>query len=241
VLYFTYMPYITVEEMRKNPEIFRGMDSGSSKTGTTHARFEGSTVPEMAFAYFKKEEALLECGPIRGTFTKVMQEKGYSDLHALDFIDVLDYPDRKRVTMHEIDFNKDRFPYKDRFFGSVVAWGIVEHLENPFHFIREIHRVMKPGATFIFSVPNVFHITSRLLFLKRGMFPRWNKSNNHIFVLPRGVFEKTVLKYFNLVEERFVKPKLELPLLRRLTRFLPANQWFGDYVVYVLKKKEDIS
>ena len=227
------MPYFTVEEMRKNREQLIAEERAASGG----VRFEGSTVPELALNYFKPRDRILECGPIFGLFTKFLQNHGYEHIYTLDFFDALKFPDRKKLTVGEIDFNMEKMPYQENFFDGVTAWGIMEHFENPFHFMREVHRVLQPGAVFLMSVPNMFHIMSRLLFLKKGMFPRWNESNNHISVLPRGVFEKTVLRYFNLVEERFVKPRLQLFFLDKISRFLPANQWFGDYVVYILRKK----
>ena len=89
------------------------------------------------------------------------------------------------------------------------------------------------------SVPNIFHIVSRLVFLKRGLFPRWNETNNHISMFPRGIFEKTFLKYFSLVKEGYTFSKISLPLLNKI-KFLPENQWFGNWVFYILKKRDEI-
>jgi SAM-dependent methyltransferase len=193
-------------------------------------------VPELALEYFSKDGPVLECGPIFGSFTEYLQKHGFTDIHVLDFVNLLRFPDPKKLTFHEIDFNMELIPYNNSFFNGAAAWGIGEHLENPFHFIREVHRVLKPSGIFLFSVPNVFHIVSRLLFLKKGMFPRWNESNNHISILPRGVFEKTVLRYFDLVDTRYVKPSVELRFFRRFS--YPANQCFGNYVVYVLRARK---
>jgi len=227
--------YKTVEEMRNDPHDV-SMDGDMGDGG---ARFQGSTVPELAFQYFSKDDVILECGPIFGRFTQMLQEAGYRHIHALDFVDKLQYPDRSLLTFHRVDFNRDIFPYPDNFFDGAAAWGIGEHLENQFHFAREVARVLKPGGVFLFSVPNVFHIISRLVFLKRGMFPRWSYENNHITILPRGVFEKTWLRDFELVKTIYVKPRFQYLFFDRFAKYLPANQWFGDYVVYVLKARTD--
>jgi len=98
---------------------------------------------------------------------------------------------------------------------------------------------MKDDGVFIYALPNVFHIVSRLLFLKQGNFPRW-VGNNHISVLPKAVFEKTFLRFFDLVEVRYTKPGIQYLFFKIFNKFLPANQWFGNYVVYVLKKKPGV-
>lgn len=44
--------------------------------------------------------------------------------------------------------------YADKFFDGAVAWMVLEHINNPRGFLRELHRVLKPGAVFTFSIPN---------------------------------------------------------------------------------------
>lgn len=230
-------PYVTVEEMRRNPDL---QEVQTSDAGGT--RFVGPTEIPVALRYFTdKDGAVLECGPVFGKFLKVLQDEGYKNVHGLDFVDMLTFPDRASLTFHAIDFNTEKFPYPDHFFGGIAAWGFGEHLENPYHFLREAHRTLKPGGLFIFSLPSVFHIMGRLLFLKNGMFPKWNQFNNHIALFPRGVFDKTFLRYFDLMETTYTHPYIKAPpyaLFRLISRWLPANEWFGNYVVYVLRKKD---
>jgi len=238
--------YLTVEEMRR----FRlQTEERPSETGGT--RFQGSTTPDLALQLLPRDGVILECGPHFGMFTKFLQEHGFQNIHALDVVDVLHFSDRRRVTFHEIDFNTERMPYPDNYFDGITAWGIIEHMENPYHFLREAHRVLKPGAPLLLSLPNVLHVMSRIWFLRTGVFPRWNERTNHIFVLPRGVFEKTVLRYFDLAATRFTQPGnltmnrkyvkvgLGYRLLDFIFQCLPANEWFGNYVVYVLRKKAE--
>lgn len=230
------MPYLTVEEMRKNKE-FMGGDQDLDQGGT---RFLGSTDAELALKLFSKDGCILECGPASGMFTKVLQDNGFTDMHALDFLDVMIFPDRKNLTFHEIDFNKDMFPYADQYVDGVTAWGIMEHLENPYHFAREVHRVLKNDHYFLMAVPSMFHWWSRLIFLKAGIFPRWNRRNNHISLFPRGVFENFFLRYFTLERTIYTRPSLRLNIFDWTSKYIPANEWFGNYVVYMLKRKEFI-
>ena len=228
------MPYLTVEEIRKH----KGLVEKDNQLEMGGTRFVGSTDTNRALKYLGRDDTILECGPAVGTFTVFLQQQGYRHIHLLDFVNMLQSVDASTVeSCHEIDFNIERMPYADNTFDAVTAWGIAEHLENPYHFMREVHRVLKDNGLFIMSVPSIFHIESRLLFLKTGMFPRWNRRNNHISVLPRGVFEKIFLRYFTVVETAYIKPSFRLNRFNRLSRYAPSNQWFGNYVVYVLKKK----
>lgn len=225
-------PYVTVEELRRNHSLLADIPEGKFDP-----RFGGGTDLELFERYSpEKEKSILECGALFGAFTKYLQDKGYQNIHALDLADMLHYPDRGKLTMRELNFSTEKMPYEEGFFQTVVAWGLLEHLENPFHFIRECHRVLMPGRYLILSMPNLLHIRSRLKFLLSGMFPRWNPNDNHIVMFPRGVFEKAFLRHFDLVETKYIKPHLQL-YTNKTSRFLPAGVWFGNYVVYVLKKK----
>lgn len=53
-------------------------------------------------------------------------------------------------------------------FDAVVAIEIIEHLENPFRFVRECAKLLKPGGLFFLTTPNVEAVNSRLTFLYTG-------------------------------------------------------------------------
>jgi SAM-dependent methyltransferase len=53
-------------------------------------------------------------------------------------------------------------------FDVVVAIEIIEHLENPFRFVRECARLLKPGGLLFLTTPNVEAVNSRLIFLYSG-------------------------------------------------------------------------
>jgi 2-polyprenyl-3-methyl-5-hydroxy-6-metoxy-1,4-benzoquinol methylase len=52
----------------------------------------------------------------------------------------------------------------------VLALEVLEHLENPKGFIRELGRVLQPGGVAVMSTPNIVSIKSKLRFLFRSEF-----------------------------------------------------------------------
>ncbi len=48
----------------------------------------------------------------------------------------------------------DRMPYPDNYFSSIVSNSVLEHIQDLDPVISEAARVLKPGAPFIFCVPN---------------------------------------------------------------------------------------
>ena len=54
------------------------------------------------------------------------------------------------------DAEKDRFPYDDGFFSSVLCCELLEHLPaDPMHMMVEINRVLKMGGHLVLTTPNI--------------------------------------------------------------------------------------
>jgi SAM-dependent methyltransferase len=63
-----------------------------------------------------------------------------------------------------------RLPYDDDSCDAVVSIEVIEHVEDPFAFLRELARIARPGAPVIVTTPNVLSLTSRVRTLAWG-FP----------------------------------------------------------------------
>jgi SAM-dependent methyltransferase len=51
---------------------------------------------------------------------------------------------------------KDRFPYEDNFFATVLCCELLEHLyEDPMHMMSEINRILRPGGSLVLTTPNI--------------------------------------------------------------------------------------
>ncbi len=54
------------------------------------------------------------------------------------------------------DAEKDRFPYEDGYFSTVLCCELIEHLPNdPMFMMGEINRILKPGGHFVLTTPNI--------------------------------------------------------------------------------------
>lgn len=63
----------------------------------------------------------------------------------------------------------DKLPFADNTFDLAWADFVLEHVENPKPFLKEIYRVLKIGAPFFFRTPNKHHYVS--IFAR--MTPHW--------------------------------------------------------------------
>jgi SAM-dependent methyltransferase len=59
----------------------------------------------------------------------------------------------------------DALPFEDGSFDVVVAGELLEHLRDPRRVVSEVLRVLRPGGTFVASVPNAYRLKNRLRFL----------------------------------------------------------------------------
>jgi len=69
----------------------------------------------------------------------------------------------------DADLN-DRWPFDDVAFDLACAVEILEHVENPRFFLRELHRVLRPGGVAVVSTPNLTTLLSRTLFALCGQW-----------------------------------------------------------------------
>lgn len=67
------------------------------------------------------------------------------------------------------------WPFGDAEFDTVVCADGIEHVENPFHVVREARRVLAPGGRLILSTPNINAVRSRWRFLWSGFHNKFKR------------------------------------------------------------------
>jgi len=81
--------------------------------------------------------------------------------------------DRAVLSNEDLDeavvIKNDILPFPDKMFDLVWADYVLEHIEKPGIFLREIYRVLKPKGSFFFRTPNKYHYVS----LFGRMTPYW--------------------------------------------------------------------
>jgi glycosyltransferase involved in cell wall biosynthesis/SAM-dependent methyltransferase len=61
-----------------------------------------------------------------------------------------------QCTLELFDAEKDRFPYDDGYFSTVLCCELVEHLtEDPMRMMAEINRILRPGGCLVLTTPNI--------------------------------------------------------------------------------------
>ncbi len=76
----------------------------------------------------------------------------------------------------------NKFPFTDKWFGSVFSNSVLEHIDDVDEVLREVFRVMRPGAHFYFCVPNDGYLKSlSLSHVLGGGYKRWFKQITRVY------------------------------------------------------------
>jgi SAM-dependent methyltransferase len=129
--------------------------------------------------------------------------------------------ERLGIETHWADLDQP-LDFPDAGFDVVVAGELLEHLRDPKRLVAEIRRVLRPGGTFVASVPNAYRLKGRLRFLA-GRAPESDPTHLQMFS-PADV--RALLAAFQDSHVHFVAGRL-VPLHARL---------FANDIVFVGRK-----
>ncbi len=129
-------------------------------------------------AAFKRVVLDIPCGP--GALAAKLQELGM-EVHG---VDVVNYLEAKNVTFAQADMNEPLLFTDERFDVVVCADGI-EHISRQFDFVRECHRILRPGGHLVLSTPNISSLRSRWRWLLTGFHNKGKTPLNETRPLPR--------------------------------------------------------
>jgi 2-polyprenyl-3-methyl-5-hydroxy-6-metoxy-1,4-benzoquinol methylase len=118
---------------------------------------------------------ILDLGAGEGYFSSLLvnelSNNGYSSLNEHIYACDL-FPEHYKLDTIKCDFCdfNASLPYGNNTFNAVCSIEVIEHLENIFHYSREVFRILKPDGVAVITTPNILNINSRLRFLATG-FP----------------------------------------------------------------------
>ena len=126
---------------------------------------------------------ILEIGPFFSYTPFFLKEQG-NEVCVLEGEDPAVYPLKPLYAARGIEFTtcdlsesfgspsveKHRLPFADNQFDIVSCWETMEHFNfNPVGFVRDLHRVLKPGGEAFITVPNIARLENRIgLLLGKG-------------------------------------------------------------------------
>jgi SAM-dependent methyltransferase len=112
-----------------------------------------------AVPFIKGDLLELGCGEGRGIDWIAPKATSYSAIDKIEpVINKLmsKYPQHKLIAGHF-----PPFPYPDGSFDTIVSFQVIEHIKDDQLFLKEIHRILKPGGTALITTPNILMTLSR--------------------------------------------------------------------------------
>jgi len=150
-----------------------------------------------------------------------------------------------------VDFNQPDFASclgKGKF-GLVTAIEVIEHVENPIGFLRNVGNMLVPNGIAVLTTPNVESLPARLKFLLTGKVRTMDEYGEPTHITPIFVdlLKRQFLKRTRLeLAEHLVFPPKNYQLsqqpvatvLALAARILPGKLLLGDNHVFVFKAGE---
>ncbi len=140
------------------------------------------------------ETSVLDIGAGSGVLGRTLQDAGIEDVYAIEI-------DPKTVELIRPLYKavvSDLEALQGKQFDVILMLDILEHLPQPFKYLQEVNKHLKPGGRMLISIPNIAHWSMRLSLLF-GFFE----------YTERGHLDKTHLQFFN--RRRFLKLSRSLP------------------------------
>lgn len=108
---------------------------------------------------------VLDIGSGEGEIAALLTQKR----NAVVCVDIASHAVRKLRTRgfeaHQLDVDKDIFPFKRKSFDIVVAGEIIEHLFDPVAFLQKCHTLLRASGFVVVTTPNLASLGRRLLLL----------------------------------------------------------------------------
>jgi 2-polyprenyl-3-methyl-5-hydroxy-6-metoxy-1,4-benzoquinol methylase len=110
---------------------------------------------------------LVDVGCGTGDLWRATRER-FARCIGVDAVRYADLP--SEVAFEQADLDRDRLPIGDGTADVAAAVEVIEHLENPRAFVRELARVTKPGGWIVVTTPNQLSVLSLLTLVTKGQF-----------------------------------------------------------------------
>ena len=171
---------------------------------------------------------LLDIGCASGALLSALQSRGWN-VRGVEISGPQAAHCRKQgLDVSNLPLEENHFP--DQSIDVVLASHVIEHLNNPFGFVCEVKRILKPGGCFFITTPNIAGLQSRLL------GSRWRSAIfDHLYLFSKSSLCKLLEKAGFTVEKiktwGGLADGITFPLLKRIADRLVKPLGCGDVMI----------
>lgn len=132
----------------------------------TNAQFRANHAWGL-IASSSKPGRVLDVGCGSGEFLCLAVEKGVGEAVGVERPDEsVQRAGTDKFRVEKLDVETQTLPFPDNHFDAVACMEVLEHLYDPVKVVRELVRTVSPGGTVLLSVPNQYHLFTRLRVLR---------------------------------------------------------------------------
>lgn len=141
--------------------------------------------------------------------------------------------------LQKANFELDKFDFEDNFFDVVVSFEVLEHLQDPGNYLKEVQRVTKPGGLILMSLPNIASFISRVRLLLGILPPAIANDPTHVsFYRKQDI--KNLIKNLGLTAI-FIPTSISInPATHKGILRIPSNKYISQFddnlLFYILNK-----
>lgn len=202
-------------------------------------------IDELLRRYGCQSGKILDAGCGEGVLVEKYARQGW------DIVGV----DKNYASAYVQEGSVTALPFADNTFDTLLCLDMLEHLyyNEQSLAISEIHRVVKPGGTLIFSCPNLAHFTSRLKLMFRGRLLRTASVGHHPGDRPMLEYQELFERAgFRVLERQGIFPTVppiyrfvmrhpaKSPGLLRFLRKLPFPVNWNFQVLFVCQLEKEV-
>lgn len=195
--------------------------------------------------FISPESQILDCGAGSGALALKLRDLGYK-VEAAE-IDAFSFG-AENITCYRADLNENFADLINKRFDFITSIEVIEHLENPRHFLRECNRLLKMKGKLLITTPNIESVPGRIRFLLKGNFRFFNDSvsvydSTHITPIQSYIFRRAVSDCGFEVLSHNVHPTNSFSNCRKTTSMLSriiapvlGGITLGDIHIFILEK-----
>lgn len=207
----------TIQDIKSNPQYCSAEEYIYWTAKTTPYR--GRRVARIMQDYFDKNMKIVDVGSSQGLTIGYLAQV-FPNIEGFDVDQMAIKTAKKRLKRLKVNaklsaYNGHRLPLKDNCAEGMISTEVFEHVDNTDLFIKELHRVLKPGKTLIISTPNKlypieceFHLPF-LSYLPKKLanlyvkLSKKGKSYDGVNLATYNTFKNTLSKYFSTEDITF--------------------------------------
>jgi len=152
-----------------------------------------------------------------------------------------------KLSFTQMDFLNNNFP--DNYFDYALLLEVIEHVTNPWEFLEQFYRVLKPGGYLILSTPNVLNTYQ----ISKQFYPNLRKLFKDIDDEPKDtgthldhIYAWDIFSFYRLINRcgfKYIKHEFavfDIPFLSSLRIHLPVLNRLSRTMIFKIQKPNKV-